>query len=149
VGFWKLVPNQGQELDPAQRGRRGFIIYTASGHMAVHIMPGGRQRYSGSAPTPEEAKAALRSYTCYFGPFDVNEQESYVVHRRIAHTIPASIGTNGQRFYEFADKRLILRVFATTFTVPTTMKAARSEGREPSMITWERISTVNTPGTSR
>jgi hypothetical protein len=29
----------------------------------------------------------------------------------MAHTIPASIGTNAQRFYEFSGKKLILRLF--------------------------------------
>ena len=62
-----------------------------------------------------------------------------MVHQRIAHTIPASVGTNAQRFYEFSGKRLVLRLFSTTFTVPTTIQAAKNEGREPSMITWERI----------
>jgi len=143
IGFWKLVPNEGEKPQAApsnQDQRRGFIIYTAAGQMAVHIMPGGRAKYAGAAPTPEEAKAALRSYTSYFGPYSVNEQDRYLVHQRIGHTIPASIGTSGQRFYEFSGKRLVLRVLSTTFTVPTTLQAAKTEGREPSMITWERIS---------
>ena len=135
VGFWKLVPNEGQNPD----GRKGFIIYSSAGYMSVHIMPAGRTKYSGSGPTPDEAKAAMR-YTCYFGPFKVNEQDRYVVHQRIGHTIPASIGTNAQRFYEFAGNRLILRFVSTTFTVPTTIQAATSEGREPGTITWERVS---------
>ena len=143
IGFWKLVPNEGdkaQAAPPNQDQRRGFIIYTAAGQMAVHIMPGGRTKHAGEEPTPEEAKAALRGYASYFGPYSVNEQDRYIVHQRIGHTIPASIGTNGQRFYEFSGKRLVLRVLSTTFTVATTLQAAKAEGREPSMITWERIS---------
>ena len=142
IGFWKLVPNEGDKPQASsnQDQRRGFIIYTAAGQMAVHIMPGGRAKYAGAEPTPEEAKSALRSYTSYFGPYSVNEQDRYLVHQRIGHTIPASIGTNGQRFYEFSGRRLVLRVLSTTFTVPTTLQAAKTEGREPSMITWERIS---------
>jgi hypothetical protein len=142
IGFYKLVPNEGDKSAAASNPdqRRGFIIYSAAGQMAVHIMPGGRKRFAGETPTPEEALAAMRGYTCYFGPYTVDEAERYLVHQRIAHTIPASIGTNGQRFYEFSGRRLVLRVFSTTFTVPTTMRSAKGEGREPSMITWERIS---------
>jgi len=142
IGFWKLVPNEGEKAEPgsAQAERRGYIIYTTAGYMAVHIMPGTRAKYAGASPTPEEAKAAMRGYTSYFGPFQVNEQDRYVVHQRVAHTIPASTGTNAQRFYEFVGKRLVLRLLSTSFTVPTTLHAAKSEGREPSMITWERIS---------
>ena len=150
IGFWKLVPNEGQSAQPATTNRderRGFIIYTSAGQMAVHIMPGGRKRYAGDAPTPDEAKAALRGYASYFGPFTVNEQDRYIVHQRVGHTIPASVGTNGQRFYEFVGNRLVLRVLSTTFTVPTTLQAAKSEGREPSMITWERLSVD--PGTTQ
>jgi hypothetical protein len=145
IGFWKLVPNEGANAtaEPPtsnQDERKGFIIYTSSGYMAVHIMPGARKKYAAEEPTPEEAKAALKGYTNYFGPYTVNEEERYIVHQRIAHTIPASIGTTAQRFYEFSGKRLILRLFSTTFTVPTTMRSAKSEGREPSLITWERLS---------
>lgn len=141
IGFWKLVPNEGDAAAAALADeRRGYIIYTAAGQMAVHIMPAGRMKYAGTEPTPEEARAALRGYSSYFGPYTVNEQDGYVVHQRVAHTIPGSIGTNAQRFYEFVGTRLVLRLFSTSFTEPTTIAAAKSEGREPSMITWERLS---------
>jgi hypothetical protein len=145
IGFWKLVPNEGAQPPAAASSderdeRRGYIIYTAAGQMAVHIMPAGRKKYTGAEPTPDEALAALKGYSSYFGPYTVNEPEGYVVHQRVAHTIPGSVGTNAQRFYEFVGKRLVLRLFSTTFTAPTTMKTAKSEGREPSMITWERLS---------
>jgi hypothetical protein len=150
IGFWKLVPNEGEKVQPAAAGqdqRRGFIIYSASGNMAVHIMPAGRPRYAGAEPSGEEAKTALRAYTSYFGPYTVNEKDGYVVHQRIGHTIPASIGTNAQRFYEFKGNRLVLSFVSTTFTVPTTIQAAKAEGREPGTITWERISADAPPGT--
>jgi hypothetical protein len=150
IGFWKLVPNEGEKVEPAaanQDHRRGFIIYDASGNMAVHIMPAGRPRHAGAEPSGDEAKTALRSYTSYFGPYTVNEKDGYIVHQRIGHTIPGSIGTNGQRFYEFKGNRLVLSFVSTTFTVPTTIQAAKAEGREPGKITWERISREATPGT--
>jgi hypothetical protein len=150
VGFWKLVPNEGDKAQPAAAGpdqRHGFIIYSASGNMAVHIMPAARPRYAGAEPSGDEAKTALRGYTSYFGPYTVNEKDGYVVHQRIGHTIPASIGTNAQRFYEFKGNRLLLSFVSTTFTVPTTIQAAKAEGREPGTITWERISGAPTPGT--
>ena len=131
IGFWKLVPNEGEKVAAAAAGpdqRRGYIIYTASGNMAVHIMPAGRPRYAGAGPSGEEAKTALRGYTSYFGPYTVNEKDGYVVHQRIGHTIPASIGTNAQRFYEFKGNRLVLSFVSTTFTVPTTIQAAKARG---------------------
>jgi len=150
IGFWKLVPNEGETVQPAtanQDQRRGFIIYDASGNMAVHIMSAGRPRHADAEPSGDEAKTALRGYTSYFGPYTVNEKDGYIVHQRIGHTIPASIGTNGQRFYEFKGNRLVLSFVSTTFTVPTTIQAAKAEGREPGTITWERIGGEATPGT--
>jgi hypothetical protein len=141
IGFWKLVPNEGQAEPPGQDRRRGFISYTAAGYMGVHIMPAGRPKFAQQEPTPDEAKTALSAYTTYFGPYRVNEQERYLVHQRIGHIIPASIGTNAQRFYEFVGRRLVLKFVSTTFTAPTTLQTAKSEGREPGVITWERVST--------
>lgn len=134
IGFWKFVSNDRRkasgELVSSNPGQTGFIIYTSSGHMAVHMMRPGRTRYAGVQPTPEEARAALSTYTSYFGPYTIHEAERYVVHHRIGITNPGQIGTDAQRFYEFSGKRLILQ--------PPPTKVDGQEVR--SFITWEHIS---------
>jgi hypothetical protein len=135
IGFWKLVSNErrtlGGERIGSNPGQTGFIIYTAAGHMAVHMMQPGRKPYAAAQPTPEEALEALRTYTSYFGPYTVHDSERppYVVHHRIGLLNPSQIGTDAQRFFEFSGRRLLLKPPVSTV-----------EGRQvQGVITWERL----------
>ena len=91
IGTWKLVaverfgPNG--ELLPAlappafgSPNPTGFLVYDAAGYMGVTIMQSGRQRFAGARPTPDEAKAALRSYTSYCGTFSVDAAVAALLH---------------------------------------------------------------------
>ena len=79
IGFWKLIAferrNAKGELLLSYPGQTGFIVYTASGHVMVHMMQPYRRRNVGPSPTPEETMATYRSYTSYFGPYTVKESE--------------------------------------------------------------------------
>jgi hypothetical protein len=135
IGFWKLISNERRnakgELLSSSPGQTGFIVYTASGHMMVHMMQLYRRRNAGGPPTPEETMAAYRSYTSYFGPYTVNESEKYLVHHLAGTINPGRVGTDFQRFFEFSGKRLTLK--------PPVTK--NSNGEDVQMtITWERLS---------
>ncbi len=134
VGFWRYAKTERRTADgrslPAEPWDTGYIIYTPSGHVAVHLARPNRSRYAGTQPTDEEALAALRSYASYFGPFIVNENERVVVHDRIGSTSPAGSGTPVQRGYEFRDNTLILE------PPPTTVDGQQVR----SFLTWERLS---------
>ena len=146
IGFWKHVPNEGDTVDDPLL-RPGFIIYTSTGRMMVHLMSPGRYAYAVGGPTPEEAQAAVSSYTSYFGPFSVDEAGSYFVHHRVGHTLdltdrPQSerrtgLDTDGQRFYEFVDNRMVLRFLSTAGVKPP---PSSGEAEWGGMITWERMS---------
>lgn len=133
TGFRQLLSIErtndlGESLEVNQY-EAGFIIYTTSGHMAVHLMRPGREPYADSQPTPEEAETALRTYASYFGPYTIHEDEGYLVHHRVGTTDPNSMGSDAQRFYELSDDRLILR------PPPRTI-----DGREvQSALTWARL----------
>ena len=133
IGFWRIdsverKTTEGESL-PADQYADGYIIYTPSGHMAVHLMRPDRPRYAGASPTPEEVDAALRSYVSYFGPFTVHSDSDYVVHHRIGHSDPSQMGTDAQRFYEFTGNQLILQPPVATV-----------EGQQvQSFIRWNRI----------
>ena len=134
IGFWKLVSNERRnakgELVSSNPGQTGFIIYTASGHMMVQMMQPVRKKYAAGQPTPEEARAALGTYTSYFGPYTIHEAERYLVHHRIGIINPDQVGTDAQRFYEFSGRRLMLK------PPPTTV-----DGQDvQATITWERLS---------
>ncbi len=134
IGFWKLISSETRdakgEVVSSNPGQTGFIIYTASGHMMVHMMQAYRRRNAAPQATPEETMAAMRSYTSYFGPYTVNESEKFVVHHLIGTINPGGVGQDYQRFYEFSGRRLILKP-------PPTRNA---DGDRQSTITWERIS---------
>jgi hypothetical protein len=123
--------NAKGELMSSNPGMTGFIVYTASGHVMVHMMRPYRRRNVGGLPTPEETMAAYRSYTSYFGPYTVNESEKYLVHHLVGAINPGNVGSDFQRFFELAGNSLILKV-------PVTKNA---NGEDVHMtITWERLS---------
>jgi hypothetical protein len=135
IGFWKLINferrNAKGELLLSYPGQTGFIVYTASGHVMVHMMQPYRRRNVGPSPTPEETMATYRSYTSYFGPYTVNESGEYVVHHIAGSFNSGPVGTDFQRFLELSGKRLILKVPVT--------KDGNSENVQTT-ITWERLS---------
>ncbi len=144
-GFWHHVPNEdASDDDPPLRP--GFIIYTPTGRMMVHLLDPERLPYAGDEPTPEEAQAAVGSYTSYFGPFSVDEEGSYFIHHRIGHTLDLTdrpeaerttgLDTDAQRFYEFAGDRMVLRFLTTAGVLPA---PTEDEVDWSGMITWERL----------
>src|SRR5204863_7547490 len=54
IGFWKLISmgrrNAEGQTQPVNPGQTGFIVYTASGHVMVHLMQPYRRRNVGSTP---------------------------------------------------------------------------------------------------
>lgn len=76
--------------DRNENAAGSYVIYTPTGHMMVHLMQKDRSTSAGATPTPEEALAAYRSYTNYFGPFSVyeNADPPYVVHEQIGQLNP-------------------------------------------------------------
>ncbi len=96
------------EVLPADQWENAFLMYMASGHMAVHISRPDRPVYSGS-PTPAQALQAIETYGSYFGPFSVHEDDGYLVHHRVGNFNPGQAGTDAQRFFELTDTSLTLR----------------------------------------
>jgi hypothetical protein len=105
-------PATGKWASSPTFNSNGYIIYSPTGQMAVHIQPRVRAKYTNNPPTAAEAVEAMRGYTMYFGGYTVNEKEKYVVHNRVGHVNPGSI-IDAKRFYEFVKtpqgrERLIL-----------------------------------------
>ena len=119
VGNWELVKVERVGADgellpmpepPAfgSEGAVGYIMYDPAGYMGVVIMQPDRQPYAGDGPTPDEAVAALRSYTSYFGTYTVNEAEGYLTHHLQGNVRPAAASNDNKRFYEFSGNQLVL-----------------------------------------
>ena len=120
AGIWKLVSQEqrdakGQVIPPTPaaaanaEGRLAFIVYDPAGYMAVAIQHGGRQKFAGQQPTPDEARAALGSYTSYWGSFSVNQANSIVTHQTFGAISTAMSGTDQVRGFTFSGNRLTLR----------------------------------------
>ena len=90
-GKWSRTPNFSSI---------GYITYADTGHMGVHIMPRNRPRFASTLPTGEEAQAALRGYTAYFGSFTVDDKSRFVVHHRVGQINPGGV-VDAKRFYDF------------------------------------------------
>ena len=135
IGFWKLISLERRtakgEVSSTNPGMTGFLVYTASGHVMVHMMDPYRRRNVGEAPTADETMATYRSYTSYFGPYTVNESGGYVVHHLAAAFNSGVEGTDFQRFLEFSGKRLVLK--------PPVTKDGNGQDVQASLI-WERLS---------
>ncbi|MGA7487191.1 MAG: lipocalin-like domain-containing protein [Xanthobacteraceae bacterium] len=113
-GAWRYV---GAMIDGKPRpGRRGMIYYDRNGAMVVQVAPDQQRGKAGSAPTPEEAHAALADYVAYFGTYSVDERAGTVTHHRHASVQPGDVG-DLVRGYEFVGDRLILRPPGTTYEV--------------------------------
>jgi hypothetical protein len=135
IGFWKLISLERRtakgELSVSNPGMTGFLVYTASGHVMVHMLDPYRRRNAGEAPTPDETLATYRSYTSYFGPYTVNESDGYVVHHLAAAFNSGVEGTDFQRFIQFSGRRLTLK--------PPVTKDRNGENVQTALI-WERLS---------
>ncbi len=135
VGFWKLLSfeqrNAAGDLLTSNPGPTGFLVYTASGHVMLHLMQPYRRRNVGPAPTADETLATYRSYTSYFGPYTVNQAAGVVVHRLDASFNSAAPGTELEYRYALSGRLLTLQT-------PLTNGGGARDVR--STVTWERIS---------
>ena len=118
VGTWKMVsveerrPN-GEVVAPRYGSHPiGYIIYDTTGHVAVQIMKPDRSRFASNdaeQATSDEAKAAFAGYGAYFGTYEINEAEGYVVHHVEGSVFPNYVGTDQKRFFELSGDQLILK----------------------------------------
>ena len=118
IGTWKLVSAEAQQPDGKvipyryEAGAIGYIMYDATGHMAVQIMQPNRPRFASGdldKGTPEEIKAAFEGYGAYFGTYEIHEAEGFVIHRVEGSLFPNNVGTEQKRFFEFSGDTLILK----------------------------------------
>ena len=135
VGTYKLLTTEVKDANGTWRqtpnfDSMGYITYSDTGYMGVHVMPKNRATFVANQPTPEEALEALRGYTAYYGLYTVNEDENekFVVHHRVDEINPGG-QADAKRFYDFVGNQLILR------------PAPASGGKEQATrhIVWERL----------
>ena len=136
-GAWELVRIERRDADgelvaPPDTDRLGYLIYHPGGYMGVTLMRPDRPLIEGDEPTPEEALAAVSTYTSYFGTFTVNEAEGFITHHLEGSLNTRGAGSDYQRFYRFSENALILQP-------PVGESGIKSE------LTWERLPDLPQP----
>jgi hypothetical protein len=138
IGTWQLVkaealrPNGDAIPYRYGAGSIGYIMYDATGHMAVQLMQPNRPKFASGdldKGAPEEIKAAFDGYGAYFGTYEIHEAEGFVIHRVEGSLFPNNVGTEQKRFFEFSGDHLILK---------PPPRQAGGEHISP-RITWRRI----------
>jgi Lipocalin-like domain len=121
LGVWKLVSCEyksktGEVTHPYGTNPVGRITYDAAGRMSALLMNPGRRviggptsRLSPGLLSQEELREILTGFNAYCGTFDVNEASHTVVHHVQAALIPAWVGLDQRRTYQFVNRdQLIL-----------------------------------------
>jgi Lipocalin-like domain len=105
LGIWKLLSVEtvvdGSLSYPYGEHPVGRLAYDDAGRMSVQIMKTGRQ-----SPTDDGCLA-------YYGTFAVDEENQTVIHHLEACNIPAWIGTEQKRPFEFDGDHLVLNAPST------------------------------------
>jgi len=114
VGFWewtseKRATSAGALISENHRDK-SMIVYTPSGHVAVHFLPPPRRRFAEERPTADEARAAMAGYVCYEGIFTTFPERGFVHHYLLASLQPAAAGDRFRRFFEIVGDELSLRL---------------------------------------
>jgi len=117
-GAWRYLGSNTDGKPTPGRGAnpKGIIYYDPSGSMVVQVAPDTERGKAGSAPTPDEAQAALLGYVAYFGTYTIDERARTVTHHRHASVQPGDVA-DLVRGFEFVGDRLILRPPGTTYEV--------------------------------
>ena len=106
IGTWRLV-----SIDDPTRGPHpiGIIMYDTTGHMAVQVIPDvPRAKFSGTVPTPDEARSVLSGYTAYFGTYSIDETAGTVTHHCEGNVDPGRVGDIVRRYQFEGNDRLTL-----------------------------------------
>jgi hypothetical protein len=121
IGTWRLVEYWNRQTPQAPLTHRygehpcGYIIYTASGHVAVQIARGpvlgnlppdsARDR----RPTnPLEAAEMLQRYVSYFGTYEIDTARGVVVHHVEADNLRAYTRQDEERPFRLRGDTLVL-----------------------------------------
>ena len=110
---WKIKRANGDLTDsPLGPNALGRIMYDPGGQVSVAFMRPDRPNFASNQLTDatlEEIKSGFEGYMSYFGSYEVNEQECFVIHRLHLSWFPNWVGTEQKRYFEFAGDRLTLR----------------------------------------
>ncbi|HET9908227.1 MAG TPA: lipocalin-like domain-containing protein [Anaerolineales bacterium] len=137
IGAWRLIAFEFRKADgniiyPFGEKARGSIIYTETGRYSAQLMRVDRPRFSSGDQmqgTVEEMEANYKGCISYFGTYDINPQDSLIIHHVEGSIFPNMEGRDQERFFELSEHRLQLT------TPPIKLDGVKTVG----VLLWERI----------
>lgn len=117
VGTWRIAAfedwdAQGNVYHAYGEHPIGYVIYTPTGQVSVHIQQAPpRTRFSSgvdSVWTPEEIRSQVNGYATYFGTYTVDPAQGIVTHRVEGALRPSYVGTEQRRPFRVSGDTLIL-----------------------------------------
>jgi hypothetical protein len=137
VGVWRLVSfafhrEDGTIIHPFGEKARGLIIYTESGRYSAQLMRVDRLKFESGDQmkgSVEEIEASYNGSISYFGTYEVDLENGFIVHYVESSIFPNMEGTNQVRLFEFSGNRLQLR------TPPIRLDGEKAVG----VLIWEKV----------
>lgn len=135
VGTWRLASVVAVRSDGSTtvskwgKSPAGYLVYDRSGHMAAQIMGDPRPVFRDPEhPTPDEARAALKSYLAYAGTYTFDLATGVVTHNLELSADPSEVGQRLPRQVESVGEQIVL------LAQPYTGEQVRNR------LTWVRVS---------
>ena len=108
IGTWELVSTEEQLADGSKRpypdlGKdgKGFLMYSADGHMCAELMNPGRPKWKDDRkPTDEEKALAMSGFIAYCGRYEIDEAHHMMFHHPEVAWMPNYVGTRQERPYK-------------------------------------------------
>ena len=137
VGAWKLISFEIQKADgqliyPFGENAQGTIVYAESGRFSVQVMRPGRPQFASGDQmrgTAEEIEASYKGCISYYGHYEFDAENGFVVHHVEGSLFPNWEGQSLKRLFELSGNRLKLS------TPPTLWGGGENVG----VLLWERI----------
>ena len=137
VGAWRLITFEFRKVDesvihPFGEQARGLIIYTESGHYSAQLMRIDRPRFASGDQmkgTVDEIESNYKCCISYFGTYEIDFENSLIIHHVEGSIFPNMEGRDQERFFELSENRLQLR------TPLIKLDGEKATG----VLLWERI----------
>lgn len=137
VGVWKLLSfefrkDDGETTYPFGEQVQGQIIYTESGRYSGQLMRVGRPRFAlpdQLRGTSAEIEASYKGCISYFGSYEVDHENGFIIHRVEGSLFPNMEGSNQIRLFDLAGDHLQLT------TPPFRLDGEQAIG----ILHWKRI----------
>ena len=138
VGAWKLISFEAQKADgqviyPFGKNAQGSIIYTRSGRFSAQVKRPDRPQFASGDQmkgTIEEIEANYKGFVSYYGPYEFDSENGFMVHHVEGSLFPNWEGQPQKRFFELSGNRRKLS------TPPTLWGGG---GEIVGVLVWERI----------